>query len=376
MNKNKPYRLLVRNREPFQMTRSSLWQGDDHIMQASHQLVEDRYRRLFFKDIHAIQIQKTGRYRLSFLLFGIATASALLLLLVSSSAFARGMALIVGAPALILLLTNAVAGPSCSCWIRTALGETRLTAVTRVRKAERMARQIEPQILAAQANHAGPPPIPPSAPTAEPVSDAPRMSASSPLETPLPDAASPTAAAPSPLAAPTPPTVPQPLPVPPPVPGSGRPSPGSSLLGQATLCLLLLVLGLCKARLMLQSSLALSLTCCAVATAFAVGLVALLARHHERNAPPATARFNRNLALTGAGLGLLFLLQFYWLLFSRMGEPFANINLFIEFSHLSEHRSATLRGLGWLVSATSSASGLIGLGMLARRRRREQRPCP
>ncbi len=376
MKRGRSYRLLARSSAPVQLARSSLWLGDDHILQASHQTLDDRYRRFFFKDIHAIHVHRTWRYRLSLVFFGLLTLAILMIFAVSGSAAVRVVTAIIGLPALALLLANAVGGPSCSFWIRTALGETCLPAVTRVRIAEKILRQIDPLILAAQSDREDrASPIPESAPEPEPMSEARQEPEPVAADATALDEATSTPVVPPPLPPRAAPVAPLPLSVPPPLSAVDPVAPRSFLFGQAILCLLLMLLGLGKALLMLQSSIALTLICGAIAVAYIIGLVGLLIRQHGHKTLPAATRFNRNLALAGAGLSLLLVLQFYIFMFQRIGEPFGSKAMLHEFAFLSEHPGMAVRMVGWLTAGTSLVFGLIGLGSLVRRRTME-RPRP
>lgn len=369
MKQGRSYRLLARSSAPVQLARTSLWLGDDHILQATHQMVEDRYRRFFFKDIYAIHVHRTWRYHVSLVFFGLLTLSVLMIFVVSGSTLVRVVTAMIGLPALALLLANAVGGPSCSVWIKTALGETCLSAVTRARKAEKVLRQIEPLILAAQRERDAPvPPVLDPAPAPAPMSDARPAPESTQVNGPALAEAPSSPVVPPPLPALSVAVAPLSLPTPPPLSIVDQTPPRSCLFGQTILCLLLLLLGLGKTLLMLQSSMALALTGGAIATAYIIGFVGLLIRQHGHKTLPAAMRFNRHLALAGAGLGLLLVLQFYMLLFQRIGEPFGHMAMLHEFALLSEHSSMTVRVLGWLTAGISLVFGLIGLGALIQRR--------
>jgi hypothetical protein len=135
-------------------SRQSLWLAQDHLLSIRSNRFTEEYRRFYFRDIQAITIRKTRRRQfwnmvLSLLLLvflGIfmsqVTQSGL-----SSDLWAWSVVLaLVGVP----LLMNNLRGPTCTCYIRTAVQVEELPSINRVSKVHKILGRIRPLIAAAQ----------------------------------------------------------------------------------------------------------------------------------------------------------------------------------------------------------------------------------
>ena len=122
-----------------------LFRGPDHLLQIASTGFSETYRRFYFRDIQAITIQKThwgkiwnGVWGFFVALFGLPSID------------------MSGTPAIIMgsiagffgcfLIGNLVLGPTCACYIRTAIQTERLAPVTRIRTARRFLRRVRPLI--------------------------------------------------------------------------------------------------------------------------------------------------------------------------------------------------------------------------------------
>src|SRR3989442_14511991 len=118
-----------------------LFRGADHLLQISSTGYSEIYRRFYFRDIQAITIQKThwgkmwnGIWGFFVALFGLPSVD------------------MSGTPAIIMgsiagffgcfLIGNLIFGPTCACYVRTAVQTERLAPVTRIRTARRFLRRI------------------------------------------------------------------------------------------------------------------------------------------------------------------------------------------------------------------------------------------
>ncbi len=146
------YRFLSRNFPVFPLQRASLWLGDDHLLYTRHGAAEDRYRRFYFSDLHRISVYRTPRAFLQTGLLALCSVSALLGAVFSGDIGWRVFWAAVGGLITWWLVRSAVGGHSCACWVKTAVGETRLQAPARMRQAERMLNRIQPLIERAQAS--------------------------------------------------------------------------------------------------------------------------------------------------------------------------------------------------------------------------------
>src|SRR5713101_1184503 len=106
-----------------------LYQGSDHLLQVTSTGYSESYRRFYFRDIQAITIQKTHMGKFWTGLFGFLTA------VFGLPAFDLG-----GIGAIVMWcvagffglfpIGNVALGPTCACYVRTAVQTERLSAVT------------------------------------------------------------------------------------------------------------------------------------------------------------------------------------------------------------------------------------------------------
>ncbi len=148
------YRFLSRNFPVFPLQRVSLWLGDDHLLYTRHGAAEDRYRRFYFKDLQRISVYRTPRAFLQTGLLALFLASVLLGALISGHTGWRVFWAMTGCLFAWWLVRSAAGGHSCACWVKTAVGETRVRAPARMRQAEQMLKRIQPLIERAQTSHA------------------------------------------------------------------------------------------------------------------------------------------------------------------------------------------------------------------------------
>ncbi len=133
---------------------TSYWLGPAHLMAVYVEGYTERYRRFDYRDIEAIVIRKTRTATVWNYGLGIA------IVLFTAWAFSfdligRGM-LLIGVAALIpALVLNALRGPTCVCYLRTAVQNEKLPGLTRLRKARRALAQLRPLIEAAQGGLTG-----------------------------------------------------------------------------------------------------------------------------------------------------------------------------------------------------------------------------
>lgn len=143
------------------MARSSLWLGDDHLLLVETNGYTESYKRFYFRDIQAISIQQTNRYRwwagitgffaLVFLILAIATMPKTSPVQWNGGEIAGGIFLggIAGL-GLLFLVINWILGPTCRCFLRTAVQTEELPSLCRERRTRKVFDQIRPQIVAAQ----------------------------------------------------------------------------------------------------------------------------------------------------------------------------------------------------------------------------------
>lgn len=147
--KEKEYHRLASARMTFGM-RVSLWRGRDHLLKVTSSNFTEDYRRFYFKDIQSITILKTNNG------FGWTVVMAILTVLCLVIAFAIGgmggaiFCVIVISFLVLILAINVALGPTCKCWIRTAVKSERIESLGRLRKARKVLAALRPFILEAQ----------------------------------------------------------------------------------------------------------------------------------------------------------------------------------------------------------------------------------
>src|SRR5256885_4038963 len=126
-----------------------LYESADHLLQVASTGYSESYRRFYFRDVQAITIQKTQLGKILNGIFGFFTGLFGLPAFDMSFGPALAMWLVAGFFA-VLLIGNVALGPTCACYIRTAVQTERLSAVTRVRTARGLLRRIRPLIEGVQ----------------------------------------------------------------------------------------------------------------------------------------------------------------------------------------------------------------------------------
>ena len=109
-----------------------LYQGPDHVLQVSSTGFSETYKRFYFRDIQAI-ILENKPWRL----WWTCSLGILLLLFLAPASMTTGVVAaiywVVVASCAVALMINWALGPSCACYIRTAVQTERLRALTRIR---------------------------------------------------------------------------------------------------------------------------------------------------------------------------------------------------------------------------------------------------
>ena len=139
-------------------TRRTLWQGPDHLLWVEKTMMQEHYRRFYFKDIQAVIVRRNQRQHLWTLFWG------LLVLVTGSLALPS-----VETPELpeffvpafftllwsIGLLINFFMGPCCEFYLQTAVQLERLSNMVRARAALKVADRIKGLAEKAQGSFPG-----------------------------------------------------------------------------------------------------------------------------------------------------------------------------------------------------------------------------
>jgi len=130
--------------------RSSLWLGHDHLLRIETTGYTETYRRFYFRDVQAILLRKTDYWKISSLVLAIVATGLGLIAVLAGQAVVSGIfGSLAGLFALGMVL-NLAAGPSCKCYLRTAVQVEELPSLNRLRRARKALNRLRPLLLAAQ----------------------------------------------------------------------------------------------------------------------------------------------------------------------------------------------------------------------------------
>jgi hypothetical protein len=134
--------------------RQSLWLAQDHLLSIRSNRFVEEYRRFYFRDIQAVTIRKTRRREFWNVVLSLVLLLCLGFFIARMVQFGFSSDLwpwfvllgFVGLP----LLFNNLRGPTCTCYMRTAVQVEELPSMNRLRKAQKILARIRPLIAAAQ----------------------------------------------------------------------------------------------------------------------------------------------------------------------------------------------------------------------------------
>jgi len=104
--------------------RASLWLGQDHMLCIYNKGYEEDYRRFYFRDIQAIITHQDNRRLVWNIIFGV---------FAFAFAFWGPPYLMVSAFFLVLILINWLRGPTCTCYVQTAVSRENLPSLNRLK---------------------------------------------------------------------------------------------------------------------------------------------------------------------------------------------------------------------------------------------------
>jgi uncharacterized membrane protein len=133
-----------------QRIRARLWQGRDHLLLVYNSGYAEDYKRFYYRDIQAIVTRKTARgmvWNIVLALFAVFFAA------LAFTTSDREGTIVLGSFAgffLLLLLTNALRGPTCVTHLQTAVSREDLPSLNRLRVTRKVVGRLRPLIEAAQ----------------------------------------------------------------------------------------------------------------------------------------------------------------------------------------------------------------------------------
>ena len=155
MSTPKEYQRLPGSRFLALYGRHSLWKAADHVLFLANRGFTEEYRRFYFADIQTIYFRKTATGNIVSLCLGA------FVFLLAAWAF-RGWRFehweewgvvtvsIITAILFLFLLVNVMLGPTCKSYLRTAVQLQDLPSLTRVRRARKAIRILQPLIEGVQ----------------------------------------------------------------------------------------------------------------------------------------------------------------------------------------------------------------------------------
>jgi hypothetical protein len=138
-DKNNPYR---RFKGTSLLESNSLYDAQDHLLSIKSHFFTEEYLRFYYRDIQAIITRKTITGKV----INICLLVALTLFLVPAFLLSGGWVfffLLMGSIIFIFLIINLIKGPTAICHIQTLVQTARLTAIKRLRGAEKIISQIK-----------------------------------------------------------------------------------------------------------------------------------------------------------------------------------------------------------------------------------------
>jgi hypothetical protein len=159
--KEKIYRKLTgRGRSSRDFLSANTYQlamGPDHLLQicSSRYTYSESYKRFYFKDIQMFVMHQNQRRLYLNLFAGILAAILFGIASLGASVWSWEIEVVImfgvlGAVPLICLLINSLLGPTCNCWLSTAVHLEELPSIKRVRRARKIIEQIKPLLSETQ----------------------------------------------------------------------------------------------------------------------------------------------------------------------------------------------------------------------------------
>ncbi len=150
------YRRLTRTRvrqqgllTAFQL-RSSLWLGKDHVLCVDSSGYTEEYKRFYFRNIQAIIIRRTERWKIWAYVLCVPAALCALVALASREPVVNWIFGVLGSIFVAALLIDLALGPTCVSQLRTAVQTEELPSLNRVRRAHKALARLRPLIAEVQ----------------------------------------------------------------------------------------------------------------------------------------------------------------------------------------------------------------------------------
>jgi hypothetical protein len=126
-----------------------LWLAKDHLLLVESMGFSESYKRFYFRDIESITVTHTRRRLIINVVLAVFATLFTLPILLGDLATTI-VCSILALPIYALIVVNNIKGPACVCHLTTAVQREKLAPLSRCKRAEKILREIEPLILAAQ----------------------------------------------------------------------------------------------------------------------------------------------------------------------------------------------------------------------------------
>ena len=128
----------------------TLWLAEDHILSVDSRLFSEDYKRFYFRDIQAIAFAKTRRGMVWNIIVSVLMFLFLLPAFRVEDPIGITLWLIVSGIFGLLLVINILRGPTCTCYLLTAVHKEILPSLDRIKKAEKVTQLLRSSIEKAQ----------------------------------------------------------------------------------------------------------------------------------------------------------------------------------------------------------------------------------
>ena len=128
---------------------SRLYVGPDHLLLVGSMAWNESYRRFYFRDIQAVIIRPSVWGKIQNAVWALMLFLAAIIAIQVSDVGAV-IAWIIASLFALGLIVNTLRGPTCVCYIQTAVQTTKLSPLDRVRRAQKFLAQLKPLIASIQ----------------------------------------------------------------------------------------------------------------------------------------------------------------------------------------------------------------------------------
>jgi hypothetical protein len=146
----RPYRRLPGTGYQIFGRRVQLWQGAEHLLLVEWDGYREYYKRFDYRDIQAFTIRKSIEGKAFNAILGTLVSVLVVLAMLAPEIELRVFALVLAGVLGLMLMANALLGPTCRCSLRTAVQTHELPSLRRLRRARKVLAHLRPLIGASQ----------------------------------------------------------------------------------------------------------------------------------------------------------------------------------------------------------------------------------